>query len=801
MKQQGSLEPITQEEVDARDSTINPWTGVTTRSLPVTPTSMCTTPEELLGVVEKNLVYGTLIAGGRTMMANALFIRPNLILMPHHYFIDDVIDCTFKKVNPDTCGGKFAARLSRAACYHIPGTDLCFCYSSTGGSFKDLSRWFPISNLPTHQFTLTWRSGQGVITRAQGLATPSITTNTVCDFEGGTYANLSMNTFKGLCGAVLVSHGKGACISGMHLGGLENTKKGCYGVITQAQITEAMRVIRGKEATILSGSGENFEVQVLGVHVLSNQPLKPQSPLNFMPDNSQIEYFGSCPGASSNHSDVKVTLMSEAITDVTGVPNIYCGPKFNPSWYGWQSNLANMAVPALPFEHGLLARCCVDYKSSLLPIFRSKLWNQARPLTYDENVHGVAGKKFMDGIKMNTAIGFPLVGPKRNYVDLNRLFSPEIMAEIQRCIECYKRGERAYTVSKGCLKDEILAKIKCRLFFVNPVSLTFLVRKYFLPVLRVLQMNPLESECAVGINSHGPEWQEFHDHVFTFGTDRLIGGDYGKYDQKLTSQIIFAALRILIDLARECDYTEEDLSFMEAMTGDIVFAVIAFNGDLIGLTEGTHISGNSLTVIINGICGSLNLRADFFTKNPKFMGRFRDVVKLMTYGDDNSGSVHESITNFTIKGISTFLGEYGMIYTMPDKESELTDFLPEEDFEFLKRKSVYCEERGVHLGALVEKSIFKMLHMYMRPKKPVNTKELACALNIDTALREWGNHGRIVYEARRTDMREVARRVGIEHLCTQLDVTYDDVVRNWREQYDENYVSYQTVQDEFLTLD
>jgi hypothetical protein len=476
--------------------------------------------------------------------------------------------------------------------------------------------------------------------------------------------------------------------------------------------------------------------------------------------------------------------------------------------------LENISLPAEPYDHDLLMLCTTDYKSTLLPIFESEMWRHSRPLTDQENMCGIAGLKFVDGIKLNTAIGFPLTGPKRNYVTetqeapdkpLVRTLAPEIQDEIKRCQSCYERGERGYPVIKACLKDEILSKPKCRVYYGNPTSLTFIIRKYFLPIIRVLQMNPLEAECAVGINSHGPEWEEFHQHVFKFGKDRIIGGDYSKYDQKLPSQLILAALRVLIDFARVCDYSEEDIKVMTAMSGDIAFAIVAFNGDLIGFTSGGHISGNSLTVIINGLAGSLNLRACYFSRidcgPPEKMEPFRKCVAVATYGDDNGGSVRKGVKNFTIKAISEFLIQYGQVYTMPDKESELKDFLDYEEFEFLKRTSEFCPERGVHIGALAEKSIFKMLHMYMRSKRSVNTPELACALNIDTALREWGNHGRDVYEQRRVDMTKVAQMTGIDHLCTQLDVTYDDVIHNWKHQYDEEYAMFNTISEPFLPLD
>jgi hypothetical protein len=796
MRMQGALEPKDEAEVAVRDSEENPWIGVVKRELPLTPISKCISNEELSQVVQKNLVYGTIETNGKRLMANALFLNSNVVLLPSHYFETDEITCTFRKSNPNMCGGKFRCKLSRLSSIHVPDTDLMVCYAASGGSFKDLSKWLPLSQLPTQEFSMLWRDKDGVLATIRGLSSPKMTSNGVCSFQGGEYMNLSVNTFRGLCGATLISKGSGACIMGIHLGGKEGTKRGCYGMITLSEYLDAVQQLRECEGVLLTGSADKFETQVLGVNVLSSKPLHKKSPLNYLPENSQIEYYGSCPGEVTSRTDVKVTPISPHVMDVMSSPNIYCGPKMKPEWYGWQTCLENLSVPAEMYDYETLQMATMDYKSALEPIFRSNMWRHARPLTDHENLCGIPGKKFMDAIKLNTALGFPLTGKKRNYVveleptddkPNNREFDPIIMDEIRRCEDCYRGGNRSYAIAKACKKDEILAKDKCRIFYGNPISLTYLIRKYYLPLLRVLQMNPLVSECAVGINSHGPEWEEFHQHVYTFGEDRLLGGDYGKYDQKLPSQLILAALRILVDMARLCDYTQDDLRVMESMAGDVAYAVIAYNGDLIGLTEGTHISGNSLTVIINGICGSLNLRACFYTlyKPLSFETRkpFRDYVKLMTYGDDNIGSVSNEIDGFTIKTISEFLGKHGQVYTMPDKESELLDFLPKEDFEFLKRKSVFCEEKGVHVGALIDKSIFKMLHMYMRPKKCENTEELACALNIDTALREWANHGREVYEMRRSQLREVAHRADITHLCTQLDVDFDESVLDWKCKY------------------
>lgn len=792
---QGSLEPKTEQEIEKRDGQINVWTSVVKRDLPLSETSKRMSTEQLNNVVKKSLVYGSIhITEDSAAMVNGLMLGSNVIMIPDHYFEEfgDILNCTFRKKNPEASGGKFVARLNKSASYLIPESDIRVCYIPTGGSFNnDIVNYFPTGEMPEVPFQMQWRQKDGDILVAKGMTQPSIVTTTK-SFKGGLYKNLTIDTFNGLCGAVLVSDTNGSTIIGIHLGGTSGTPRGCYGSVTQQELFTAFSELRKIEGVVLSGGAGKFQTTVLGVQLLRDDPLHKKSPLNYLPPDSQIEYYGSCPGRSVTKSAVKNTPISDHIVDICGVPNTFHGPKLNPDWYGWQTCLANLAVPAHPYPHDLLVMAIRDYKEPLLAIFRNKMWNDARPLTNHENLCGIPGKKFMDSIKLGTSVGFPLSGPKREFVTEleptedkpnNRVLDDVLMNDIARIEDCYRCGRRGYPIAKACKKDEILDKDKCRIYYSNALALTWLIRKYYLPLLRVLQMNPLVSECAVGINSHGPEWDEFHYHATKFGMDRLIGGDYGKYDQKMPSQLIFAALRILIDFARECNYSEEDLAIMEAMTGDIVFSYIAYNGDLIGLTEGTHISGNSLTVIINGICGSLNLRCYFYSQYPaeNFENRlkFRDCVAAMTYGDDNIGSVKEGIDNFTIKGFSHFLEEYGQVYTMPDKESELLDFLPANEFEFLKRDSIYHPKLGVYLGALLDKSIYKSLHCFIRGKNCPLTEEHACAQNVDGALREWFNHGEEKYEKQRLLMSEVVNRAGIAHMCNGLNLSYSERASDW----------------------
>ncbi|AMK49159.1 polyprotein [Marine RNA virus PAL473] len=794
---QGNLAPKGLADITERDSQVNPWCGIERVSLPISSTSKCVTHTSLKASIRSNLLYGSVKYGDKRAMVDGIFIDSNVVLIPKHYFdlIGPELEVVFTKDRPGFCGESFTTVLSSSTSVQI-GDDMIMCYSPNGGSYSAITKHFPLDHMPNSPFHMLWRDKTGKFLDLRGAGKAGKVTNGAATFQGHDYTNLSSNTFEGLCGALLISETRGSVIMGIHLGGKAGTPRGCSASITQDMLTSGLSQLKEKEGVIISGSAGAFESAILGKEIMQDAPLHQKSPLNFMPLESQISYYGSCIGGASHKSDVKQTLISKAVESVCGVPNTWGPPKMHPQWFGWQKCLEGISTPAKPFEVPLLQKAIKDYKSSLFDLLDEQpFWKAMSPLDDTSTICGQMGKKFIDAIKSSTSIGFPLTGPKKNYMVILdpteeipnlRDFTPEIWSEINRCLDLYKQGMRSYCIAKACKKDEILplGKEKCRIFYGNPIALTFLIRKYYLPILRFMQMNPIVSECAVGVNCHGPEWEQLQSFMEKHGKEQIFAGDYSKYDQRIPSQMLFASLRVMIDIAKQCDYSEEDLRVMEAMTGDIVYAFIAFNGDLLSLQEGAHISGNSLTVVINGITGSLNLRCFYFSVYPD-CPNFRAFVAMMTYGDDNKGSVSIKRPKFNIKDCSEFLGKYGQIYTMPDKNSELVAYMNDDDAEFLKRKSVYHSHLGCRVGALAEESIFKSLHNYIRTKtSPVETE--ACALNMNSALREWFNHGPKVYEARRTQMAEIAKLSDLSHLVPLLHVAYLELATEWHENHSQS---------------
>lgn len=225
-------------------------------------------------------------------------------------------------------------------------------------------------------------------------------------------------------------------------------------------------------------------------------------------------------------------------------------------------------------------------------------------------------------------------------------------------------------------------------------------------------------------------------------------------------------------------YEEKDLHMMRMVVHEIVYPVIAYNGDLIQLF-GTNPSGQNLTVIINSLVNSLLLRSCFFTVYPNL--DFKENCSFITYGDDVIGTVSPTCDNFTHITYAKWLDEHDMKFTMPDKESTPVHYMKEADVDFLKRKSEYNEDLGCKVGLLSEKSIFKRLHAHILSKEL--TMEMHSAQNIESSLHDWFYYGRKIFEDRREKLRNVARKCDIEHLCPSLDISYDKRVAYWRHKY------------------
>jgi hypothetical protein len=87
----------------------------------------------------------------------------------------------------------------------------------------------------------------------------------------------------------------------------------------------------------------------------------------------------------------------------------------------------------------------------------------------------------------------------------------------------------------------------------------------------------------------------------------------------------------------------------------------------------------------------------------------------------------------------------------------------------------------MYFAPLNELSILKSLHSVLASSS-VTPEELAGG-NIDGALREWFFHGREVFDKRLKQMQEIVKKAGIAHHCSDIDVSYDQRLAEWKNKY------------------
>ncbi len=810
----GGLSPERITDVQSRDDETDPWAKVNMAELPMSSEAKTTTPQNLAASMRTNLV-GVVSDINKTTLG--FYIASNFMLVPTH-FVDEHgdrdIDIRCYKQGVDKVGSSFRDKISSKFHVKIPDSDFSLCFVTSGGSMKDFRKFLPENGSIK-------RCDARLVTRDimdNGLTMlPTLYGGSTCvvhskdSFPGGFYT-LKTDTKAGMCMSPLISDMKGSFILGFHLGG--KGKLGGCGTFTRAQADLALKELAEVPGVVLTAScGDllepnmgDFPFSSYGQPILKDTNIHPKSAVNFLTPGACIDVYGSTTGKATPHSHAVPTLISDSVSQVFGVPQQWGPPKMKGKGnYPFQATLVHSAVPSLPV--GSILSTAVVCMKSITGRLKDKIPElfDVKPLSRVETVSGIMGKKFIDPMNFNTSPGFPLTGTKHPLlVDLDaedyphigkpRTFTDEVWAEFDKVVGILRSGERCYIIWKACLKDEAtkLTKDKVRVFQSAPLALQLLIRMYFLPLVRIIQMNPLAYECAVGVNAEGLEWEELWEAAMSKGRDRVLAGDYSKYDVRMPAQVVIAAFDILIDIAENCSYSEEDLHIMRMMVSEVVYPVVAYNGDLIQLF-GTNPSGQNLTVIINSLVNSLLLRSCFYSKHPD--GVFKDACSVITYGDDVLGTVSEQYTDFNHISYAAWLEKFDMKFTMPDKESTPTEFMAESDVDFLKRKCVYNEDLGHRVGLLSEDSIYKRLHCHLLSKEL--TLPMHSAENIQSSLHDWFFYGREVFEDRRAKLRTVAHCCDITHLCPALEYSYDKRVNVWKHKY----LGEELIEDDTVVLD
>lgn len=657
------------------------------------------------------------------------------------------------------------------------------------------------------------------------------------DCRSGYQTRGEFETFDGLCGAILISRQKNPAILGMHVAGeVENKKIGWSQSLLLTELRQVVSRFRahgwlfpgdqpgvdGKvgptevfdpeadEHPLSVGQGadwlhknatggfnalqpgasddehfaENLAASCFedGVKVLTPATPEIGDIIETNVANQGGEYAGTRTNRAFYSSAVVPTIYAEMIREFYPVAHEYGPPKFGASMWAKSAQHTFHASPGFPLNE--LQKARQDYLWGMDPCFTPEVLKLRRPLTDDENLNGIAGMRFIDAINWNSSMGLGFVGNKRanitrEYFDeemnVHREIDPGIWKTIADCEDHYRRGERANLIFNAIPKDEPTktTKDKVRLFQCGNIVTTLLVRKYFLPLARLVQMNPLFFECAIGINALSREWEDMESHVKFF--KQIFDGDHEKYDLKMPADVLMAAFSALLMMARKLGYSQQDLDIMEAMVGDIIHPLVNYNGDVYFLDD-SNPSGNPLTALINSIVNCLLARMGYFHTYPNVpIGEFRRYVHLITYGDDFKMGVSWWRSHFNFVSYQKYLKLRGMNITPSDKEAVGTPFLaPDYQEYFLQRTSVHIPEFNFRIGALSPQSIYKSL-MARLPSSDLSEEE-GCAMNLDNAAFEMAFHGREFYNKNIVDLRNISRGYNLAHLTPTVFKSHKEII-------------------------
>jgi len=594
-------------------------------------------------------------------------------------------------------------------------------------------------------------------------------------------------TVNGECGSMFVSDtGFGPVILGFHFCLFQDGRVGI-----QALNRNLVQIYVDKMESEVVEIGEPMLSSVSVQRELVDLDVK--STVRYTPEGVAAVYGSFAGWKPRLRSAVKKTLICDKMLE-RGY-SIKEGPPEMRSWEPWRINLLEMTKPVWLMDNVILDHCVESFFNDIMAKLDRNQLSQLHVLDDFTTINGAPGVTYIDKMNRNTSAGNPWKKGKKHYLtDLPPTgdwlkpvkVDDEIMDRVSIIIEKYQRGERAMPNFCGHLKDEATAleKIrikKTRVFCGGPFDWSIVNRKYLLTIVRLIQNNKYIFEAAPGMITQSVEWQQLYDYLTKFGKERMVAGDYSKYDKRMPPALVLASFDLIKRICKEAGYSKEELLVVQGIAEDTAFPLTEFNGDLIEF-YGTNPSGHPLTVIINSLANSLYLRYCYTVLNPEHHCRdFQDNVAAMTYGDDNAMGVSDRVPWFNHTSIQKALKDIDVKYTMADKEAESVPYIHIDQVSFLKRTWRFDEEVGAYLAPLEHDSINKMLTMCVASGEI--TPEQHAIEVISAAVQEYWFYGRATFEERSEMLKDVVKECNLgPYVQDSTFPTWDDL----KHRYDES---------------
>jgi len=747
--------------------------------------SKCSQGEYLENLISKNtaafhLRFPTL---GKGMHTTGVNIHGNLWLLNKHSIKADCgnLDVIYDDVNKNVSKNVTEVAFSSADFIEIPDTDAVLIQLRCIPPGRSLLQYFPLDTVLSgcYKGIYIMRSRTGVVSRLQinNIQKGS------CPVFGvpGYFGSAIRPTQFGDCGSLcLVEVGSAKVIFGSHTSGAPNGGV-CMQHLSQKMLNIAIHKFEPQvHEGVLPISAPGYERELIDLHS--------KSCIRFL-ETGTAKVYGSFAGYRPKHkSHVEPSYICDYVTQ-HGYKANFGPPAMN--WQPWHLAIKDMTTPVHCYLNDNIRKCEDAFFNDIV----SKLGDKVSMLevySIDVALNGASGITYVDKLNTRTSAGNPFKRSKDNFLtqdsfgkitEVDKLILDRV-ADIEAC---YDANTRYHPQFCGHLKDEpvSLKKIvagKTRVFTGGEFAWSIVVRKYLLSHIRLIQNNPFVFEAMPGVVAQSVEWRNLYEYLTVFGKDRMIAGDYGKFDKRMAAPFILSAFNILERLAATAGWPDEDLRYIRCIAQDTAFPCIDFNGDLIEI-QGNP-SGHPLTVIINCLVNSLYMRYAYLLISGKPLESFQDNVKLATYGDDNIMGVSSDCPNFNHTRIALAMRCIGVEYTMADKEAESIPFIHIDDTSFLKRAFRYDDDVGCIVAPLDESSFHKMLTARL-PKDDMAPEAHAIRV-IETAQREYFFYGKSVFLAKQKFFRQLVEDCGLQSWVSNSTFpNYYDLIYEFWMKYDD----------------
>jgi hypothetical protein len=744
------------------------------------------TPEQLRSMFERNMVSVAIAEVGGAYRGNTrgFFYKGNFLVVNAHTLKREVMKLTILRGKREPGVTPIITVEVKKSDFLInPHNDMAMIQISSMPPARDLSKFWCDTEIPISKMVGFGRTKTGDvdIRTVWGVNLFHMPLKGLENEYPVLCGSISVETKGGDCGTLYMAETpRGFTFSGVHIAGY-GEKVGAMRVL--ASELNAMVDQLSQDVAVVSGDGEptltlQGDVTLLNIH--------PKSVFRYLETGSG-EIFGRLPGfLPKPKSKVCYTPFKREMEEHYDMKCNYTKPEME-GWLPVRNNVKEMVVPTVNYDRETLTKCKQSFLHDIVESLEDGWEGRLVELSNTAAVNGLPGVKYVDRLNINSSMGFPWNKTKKQFLEPcitekypdGVTFLDDVWEMVDSVERTYDQGHRAYPVFMGHLKDEPVtqakrAACKTRLFAGGPVHWSIVVRKTLLSFVKMVQENKMTFEAGPGTVCQSIEWQQMREYITQFGDDKIIAGDYSKFDKHMIADFIMAAYWIIAQLHKRAGHDEAFCTRIMAIGTDTAYPLMNIKGELV-MFYGTNPSGHPLTVIVNSLVNSLYMRYAY-AKLGYDVGSFKQNVALMTYGDDNVMGVSDNVPHFNHTAVQEKLEEIGVVYTMADKESSSVPYIHVDDVAFLKRKWRFDEDIGAYVCPLDEDSIQKSLMCWLPSNTLVPEEQMVEVMK--SAVNEYFWYGKSKFEKERNFL------ISLAHKEPYVFYVTDSTFPTWQELFD-----------------